>query len=343
MGLSPIGIQDDFFELGGHSLLAVSLMAVSEERTGRKLPLTTLFQASTIEQLVALMGNESWEKYESSLIPIRKDGRQRPFFFVPPAGTTVLTYASLINLMGDDQPFYGLQPLGLEAGETPHSTVEEMARYYLKDIQAFQPNGPYLLGGQCFGGLVAFEMARQLKAQGQEVSLVAILDTELPPKKAEQSNGSRHSALGGTAVTRVTGVSKLLYLPWNSYVFFRKTYKRTLTTRMWAYKNPLYLWQNLAIWQRYSRTLKAHLDARLSYAVSNRYPGRISLLQFSDSDHEQKEGRWRWETLAEDGIDIEVIASDEQARASGDFSQHLGQWLKGRLELAQSAATTPGE
>ncbi len=328
LGLSAIGIHDDFFELGGHSLSAVRLMALIEERTGRKLPLTTLFKASTIEQLVNLIGDENWEKYKSSLIPIRKDGRLTPFFFVPPAGTTVLKYASFIDLMDDEQPFYGLQPVGLEDGETPQTTVEQMAAYYLQDVQTLQPNGPYLLGGQCFGGLVAFEMARQLKKQGQEVSLVAIIDTELPPRKPIQSNGYHNGASTESAV------SKLIRFPWNSYVFFRKTYKRTLATRMWAHKNPLYLLQNVAIWQRYSHTLKAHLEARLSYVVPETYPGHVSLLQFSASHHEQKDGRWLWEQLAEAGIDIQEIPSDQTSRANGEFSKKLGKWLKSHLAQA---------
>ncbi|NIT59388.1 MAG: hypothetical protein GWN00_25155, partial [Aliifodinibius sp.] len=144
-GISPIGIHDDFFELGGHSLLAVRLFALVEERTGHKLPLTTLFKAPTIAQLAELIRDDKWKSYRTSLIPIKPNGNRLPYFFVPPAGTTVLQYAVMVGLLDEEQPYYGLQPLGLENGETPHSTVEEMASYHLRDIQAFQPNGPYLL------------------------------------------------------------------------------------------------------------------------------------------------------------------------------------------------------
>jgi thioesterase domain-containing protein len=224
-----------------------------------------------------------------------------------------------------------LQSLGLEAGENPHKTVEEMAGYYLRDIQAFQPEGPYLLGGQCFGGLVAFEMARQLKDQGEEVALLAIIDTEIPPRKGKGlfANGHQKSSL-------IENALQLLNLPWKTYVFFRKTYKRTRATRMWAHKNPIYLLKNMAIWRRYADTLQAHLDARQSYVVSDPYPGKISLLKFSTSHHEPKEGLWLWDDLACGGINVQVIPADDTSRAEGLFSERLRQWLEEHLEEAQT-------
>lgn len=329
--LAPIGIHDDFFELGGHSLLAVRLLALIEEQTGRNLPLATLFSAPTIAQIAELIRDDNLETGHSCLIPIKPQGARTPFFFVPPAGTTVLKYAGWSSLLDEEQPFYGLEPLGLEADETPQRTVEEMAKYYLQYIQSFQPQGPYILGGQCFGGLVAFEMARRLIHQGQEVAMLAIIDTELPPRKPSSQSGT-----GRPHASLITTAQKIINFPWNTYVFFRKTLKRTRATRMWAHKNPIYLLQNIAIWRRYSQTLQAHLDARVNYIVPDTYPGKISLLEFSTSDHEQKDGRWEWDDLARGGLDVHIIADDEAARQSGAFSQHLRQWLAEHLDQAHN-------
>ena len=106
-------------------------------------------------------------------------------------------------------------------------------------------------------------------------------------------------------------------------------------TKMWAHKNPLYILKNIAIWRRYSQTLQAHLDARINYIISEKYPGHISLLKFSASNHEQKNQRWQWSDLAGGGIDAKIIASDDEARANGEFVDQFSQWLRGHLEEAQ--------
>jgi acyl transferase domain-containing protein/glutamate-1-semialdehyde aminotransferase/non-ribosomal peptide synthetase component F/thioesterase domain-containing protein len=177
--LSKMGINDNFFELGGQSLLAVKLFARIESEFGRKLPLATLLQAPTIAQLAAVLDDHggSTLKGWSSLIPIQASGSRKPLFLVHGAGGNVLLYQAVSKHLAPDYPLYGLQSQGLDGESTPLQTIEQMATHYLRELRAIQPHGPYFLGGYCLGGTVAYEMAQQLLSVGEEVSLVAMLDT----------------------------------------------------------------------------------------------------------------------------------------------------------------------
>ncbi|MGZ3458357.1 MAG: non-ribosomal peptide synthetase, partial [Archangium sp.] len=174
LALRPIGAHGHFFELGGHSLLAVRLLALVAERTGQRLPVSVLFQAPTVEGLAAALrtGVGPW----SPLVPIQRGGSRQPFFCVHPVGGNVLAYAELARLLGPEQPFYGLQSQGLDGSLPPLERVEEMAAFYLEALRTIQPHGPYLLGGWSMGGVVAFEMARQLQARRERVALLALID-----------------------------------------------------------------------------------------------------------------------------------------------------------------------
>ncbi|MEW5958866.1 MAG: amino acid adenylation domain-containing protein, partial [Chloroflexota bacterium] len=177
LGRKSIGVQDNFFEVGGHSLLAVRLFNQIEQLTGQRLPLATLFQAPTIEQLAKILRDEGWSPSWSSLVPIQPAGARPPLFFIHAHGGNVIGYHDLARRLGPDQPFYGLQARGLDGKSEPFARIEEMAAHYIKEIQTIQPAGPYFLGGYCMGGTIALEMAQQLQARGQKVGLVALLDT----------------------------------------------------------------------------------------------------------------------------------------------------------------------
>jgi amino acid adenylation domain-containing protein/FkbH-like protein len=173
--IDGVGVCDNFFELGGHSLLAVRLFAEVEKLTGRKLPLVTIFQAPTVEQLARTLA-ESDERARSPIVPVRAEGTRPPLFLVHGAGGDVLWgYANLAKYLSADQPVYGIKSRG-QVGLEEYETIEEMARYYLQELRSVQPQGPYYLGGYCFGGNVAYEMARQLKARGERVTLLALID-----------------------------------------------------------------------------------------------------------------------------------------------------------------------
>jgi thioesterase domain-containing protein/acyl carrier protein len=180
LNIRPIGVQDNFFELGGHSIQAAQMFSFIRKNLGKQLPLATLFQAPTIEQLAEILGGKGVIAPWSSLVPIQPNGSRSPLFCIHAGAGTVLFYSSLSSHLGQDQPVYGLQAKGLNGNEAPQTRIEDMAAHYISEIRSIQPQGPYYLAGYCLGGILAFEMAQQLTREGQEVALLASLNGVSP-------------------------------------------------------------------------------------------------------------------------------------------------------------------
>ena len=175
--LDEVGVHDNFFSLGGHSLLGIQLFAQVEKRTGRRLPIRTLFQAPTIAELANTLDGEATGPTEwRHLSAIRPGGSRMPLFCVQ--GDEAHVY--LPDLLGEDQPFFGFGHQGEDGQAIEHTTVEDIAATYLKELRAARPHGPYVIGGYSFGGIVAYEMARQLKTLGETVPLLVLFDTYAP-------------------------------------------------------------------------------------------------------------------------------------------------------------------
>ncbi|MCR9258158.1 MAG: alpha/beta fold hydrolase [Pseudomonadaceae bacterium] len=200
LGVEGVGIHDSFFDLGGHSLVAVRLFNEIRELFGTDLPMSVLMQSPTIADLASIIrggpvgeGGESDADSEESekptnalqfqhVVPMQSGpvGGATPLFVVAGMFGNVLNLSHLANLLGEERPFYALQARGLYGDSVPHESFEEMATDYIKEIRQVQPEGPYLLGGYSGGGLVAYEIARQLMAVGEEVLHVIMLDTPAP-------------------------------------------------------------------------------------------------------------------------------------------------------------------
>lgn len=171
-----IDIFSNFFEIGGHSIMAVNVMIKIEKKTGIRIPLSALFQHSTIEKFAKLLIAES-DIPSDYLVPMKPNGTKIPLFIVHGAGLNILNFVHVINHFDEDQPVYGFHGIGPNGYNNWFESIEAMATRYIESILKINPKGPYALAGFSFGGVVAFEMARQLKEQGKTVSMIALLDT----------------------------------------------------------------------------------------------------------------------------------------------------------------------
>jgi amino acid adenylation domain-containing protein len=176
LDVQSIRIRDNFFELGGHSLIAVRLFAEIERIWGQNLPLATLFQKQTIEELASVLQQDEWVAPWSSLVTIQPHGSQPPLFCFHPIGGNILEYYPLAEYLGTDRPIYGLQSQGLDGKQQLLGSIEEMASHYIKEILTVQPQAPYLLAGYSFGGLLVYEVAQQLQQMGKQVDFLGIFD-----------------------------------------------------------------------------------------------------------------------------------------------------------------------
>ena len=185
LNVESIGVDQNYFDLGGDSVLAVRLFAHIETAFHIKLPLATLFEAPTIQELAQILRNEAPSSDWSPLVAIQPSGSRPPFFCIHGAGGSVLIYRELALHLGDDQPVYGLQAQGLDGASPPLTKIEDMAALYVKHIRKLHPEGPYLIGGYCMGGTIAYEVAQQLQSEGGKVALLALFDTmdwsKIPP------------------------------------------------------------------------------------------------------------------------------------------------------------------
>ncbi len=177
LGITRIGVRDDFFQLGGHSLLAARMFARIAEKLRKNIPLATLFRGATIEKLAQVIRAEGWAPHWSVLVPIREHGNKPPLFLVHGLHGNVLNFYGFRHHLPADQPIYGIQANGLDSGRATFASIPDMAKHYIEEIRSVQPVGPYFLGGFSAGGLVAYEMARQLVETGERVQFLALFDS----------------------------------------------------------------------------------------------------------------------------------------------------------------------
>ena len=282
-----ISNTDDFFALGGHSLLAARLSASIERAFGVKLPLSTFLTAATIERQARLLRALGKQGEWPLLVPIRAGGSKPPLFCVHLADGNVLSYRDLARHLPSDQPLYGLQSRGLDGIGRMNTRIEDMAREYVAAIRNMQPRGPYAICGWSFGGIVAFEMARQLANEGQTVELLALFDT-----RARRSAISvRRMAARATTCAR--------WLLWGRGGLDRagqklRTARRVLANMVWR---RLILWYRAGGWlpRALRNVAQANKNARRDY-VPRPYCGRVALFRAMpevDQQSEDQSAGWR--------------------------------------------------
>jgi natural product biosynthesis luciferase-like monooxygenase protein len=375
LGTSRVGVDDNFFELGGNSLSAVQIAFKIRQVFEVDVPLAAFFHAPTIGGLAPEVESKLGARLElasnsrpqsktrsqqsesqpqkllkpersglsawGSIVPIQPRGAHPPFFAVHEGLGIAHVYGPLARHLGPKQPFYGLQAQGGADGRQPPyhpcKQVKELAALYLEEVRAVQPEGPYFLGGFCFGGIVAFEMARQLEAQKQQVGVVVLLDTLL------DANGGTPS-IRNRLQTHLARMSQMRSTERLSYVLGRVDANlrtevhqrvRNLTRRLCAeLARPTYA--------ALGRTIGPDMIQQCFLAASDRMTAnyrpkpistRLILVRGAD---ERLNSAWGWGGLAREGVEVHYVSANHLEMLSEPAVQQIAQIVSLRLEEARN-------
>ena len=305
LGLKSLSTHDNFFELGGHSLLAIRLCVQLEEVIGHPVPIMTIFQAPTIADLANLL-SAGWTPTWNHLVPLKPSGNNSPFFCIHEGFGEVFVYRHLAQHLDANQPFYGLQAQGLDGKLPPLKRIEQMATSYLKEIRSLQPEGPYYLGGFCAGGVVAYEIAQQLHTQGEEVALLALMDTGF--ENGEPIPVKEFWTMRWRNFLKVPFLGKF-----NRIAQKPKQYLEQLDGKIKLLQCQFYLRTNrplppsLRKLYLYNNNMMAHLEAIANYRPHpSPYP--VTLINTTVFDKTQLSNyKQQWSELAPNGIDYHII------------------------------------
>jgi amino acid adenylation domain-containing protein len=321
LAIPDIGVTDDFFELGGTSIQALQTFALIGKRLGFDVPSTTLLQAPTIAALGDVIRTGAWEATQDSLIPVSPGGNATPFFCVHGGGGGIFFVRDLAAHLRGNRPIFGLQARGFEGHPGPYRPVEELAANYVEEVRTVQGRGPYLLGGLSFGGKVAFEMAQQLMASGQEVALVALLDTQAIPSVRDSDPGRHRARMRSMAPTEkaayvMRGVGKRL----------ARSLKRLLIRYYLVKDRPLpdtLGLRNLYFYPMHARANRAY--------VPGPYGGRVAVIAAQNRTQIHTD---TWGRVSEGGFSVVEIATSHAGLVDMPHIEEVARHLQHLLDEA---------
>jgi acyl transferase domain-containing protein/thioesterase domain-containing protein len=309
LGIDQVNFDDDFFALGGHSLIGVRLFAKIKKTFHVDLELAVLFEARTPGQLAeairkagAPAGSE--QRIWSALVPIQPNGSRAPLFCVHAVGGDVLFYEQLARTLGPSQPFYAFQSPLVADPDRRDLTIEEMAALYIREMRAFFPQGPYLLGAASYGGFVLYEMARQLQEQDVTPAAVIMFDVRVPD--SDQNFGMGIKLAKFWRNIREGGVRYLSKkISEKSEYYWSKFMERAvLPAGVNAYK---LMGRQLSPALRFHWISQGHWYALSRYTFKP-FPGKITLVRATDQGPEvlgrSEDLTLGWGSLAQGGVEI---------------------------------------
>jgi thioesterase domain-containing protein len=324
LGANHIGVTDNFFEIGGHSLLAVRLLTEIKAATGRDIPLAALFQGATIEYMARLLHSNSQMLPHLTVTQIQKGGNLPPFFVAVVPGANSLGYLSLARYIGPEQPLYKLQGPGPRLRHRPYTAAEfeKLAFDSIQAIRSVQPQGPYYIGGMCGGARIAFDIARLLEAEGQEVRLLSIFDTWVVENSQRRFLWYFHYYY--------QRLQKFGALPRSQKrEMFLSAFRKKLRRLSGRVENEKSLWR-----QSYWPAKEFQLP---------KYHGRITLFKIPKQPfYYVRDPFMGWGNRTTGTVDIEFIRSEHLKLLRQPYVQELGQKLSECLQRAQRGNTHAG-
>ena len=322
LSIDRVGIYDNFFELGGNSLLATVLLARINREFRKDLSISVVYQAPTVEQLAkAVKGKFSTHSWRS-LLSLQPQGVKPPFFWIHGQASD----AVIGEYLGLDQPVYGLIHQSMDGKPASYTTVESIAAHYLLEIRTVQSQGPYLLGGYCFGGLIAFEIAQQLKTQNEETSLLFLLD---PPDyiAASHSGSAFRPRLESVRTPDIAGwpTRDAAYLITRTENMIKRRIRIIVSlvcrvARRIIINSALKWGRPIPVGLRSSYILDVYDDA-IRYYCPTLYRGQIIIVKAAEDNRNPE----TWSHLAGKGVEIHIVPGNHQNILREPY---VGAWLE---------------
>jgi len=348
LGISPVGVNDDFFELGGHSLAGIQLtFRLRETFDLEDLHQNSLFDKPTIAGLAETIEEirRTGLTMPPNLVPIQPEGKKPPFFCVHPVGGSVYGLVPLGRSMAPDQPFYAISSTDLAhyGAYEDYENLDQMAADYIKTIKFISPKGPYFIGGLSFGGMVAFAMAQQLKRNGEEVALLALLDSPAPSSWTKVGNLEDSVILLG--LTRERARQEGIYVDVTGKDFVGLNPHERLMFLVNKLKESGLAPPDLSEeWiRRFMRGYRARLNVVRNY-VSQPYHGKITLFRCTERDPEMEihlkgvgqdeymEEAFGWDKVSTEPVDVIPLYTYHEVMTFGENTKVLRALLQDRID-----------
>jgi amino acid adenylation domain-containing protein len=346
----PIGVTDNFFELGGHSLQMIMLIARVEERLGKRVTMAELFNDPTIDHLSELIGHGKENLLQSLLVPLQIEGTKLTLFGPHASAGHVWCYKELVQYLGADQPFFGVQARQPESGLVYHDKIEDMASDYVEAISSVQPHGPYMLAGWSMGGVIAFEMAQQFQAQGEEIAMLTLMDASASDGQVEEFGWGELLSifavdLGLNLKNETATVEEIQALP--PMAQLRQVWKEAKLAGVVPSD------MTLVEFRRMFDIFKINAKTVGSYKAQE-FRGRITLfVPEEDIDqqifsHDKRRLKWKenwkeknaalhgpmkgWDKVAKEGVDLVVVPGDHFTMMREPHVEVLAEQLRTRIQ-----------
>jgi thioesterase domain-containing protein/acyl carrier protein len=330
--LNEVGSEDDFFDLGGDSLLVVEAILRLEKAFDRRLSPADFLENPTAAALASKLSAADATS-EARAVTLQAGSGPRRIFLVPAGagrGEELLVHGRLARRLGNE-----ITVIGLRAGPGPHPSAEKLAAEYVERVRAIQPTGPYMLIGECVGGILAFEMARRLSRDGERVAFLALLDTPFP-----------------TAHHRMRDRLRRLREPWGDDIGRRLRHHRRVVAKLESGRIAYLLARARAaaralaslLWPERRRLLRrpATYVGSLLRWQPQRFDGTVSFIESLEEKRSRRSARWSvaWAALAAEARVAQVPGNHHTyiREHVGSVAAALRQWLDA-LESHSAAST----
>lgn len=340
LGKQQLGVEDNFFDLGGHSLLVAKLLLRIEQQFGKRLTIANVFQAPTIRQLASMLDGAESSRHSEALVPIQPKGSKPPLFWV--RGGPL--YLPLAGRLGLDQPLLGLELPAADAAKLPvPCTFEDIAAAFVVQLRKVQPEGPYYLAGLCVNGVMAYEMARQLVAQGQAVALLGLFDAQNPAYYNDFSLESRSRLMFRKVEHHIVSLKRVKRQELRGYIRDRLMgIPRRLSVLRWRTHRSL----GLAVDEKHLSDLDSIVHPASFVYMPKPFRGNVVFFQSTD----WPVGRYwdfhaSWNGVISGDMEVYRIAGGHESMFHVENVDALADKLSGALATAQtgsSAVASPG-